>query len=239
MEFIGRENEVAAIENMLSKPTYQGCLIYGRRRMGKTELIKHCFKNKKVPIILYQCKESNEKDNVNQLTKLIKEVIDIDYLSFDFFMDAINFIFEYAKDHEIYFALDEYPYIRNFIDGCDSKLQKIIDDHVMTSNIKFFILGSSISVMEEIQSHDNPLYMRFTSYILLKQMDYYDSSLFYPTFSLEDKVKLYAVFGGVPYYNAQIDELLSVKENIIRLISGQFSSFKDYLTIHLKVNLEK
>ncbi len=239
MGFIGREEESKAIESILNKSGYEGCLIYGRRRMGKTELVKHCLMNKNVPFIMYQCKESSEQDNINQITNLIKQVLNINYLSFENFMDVINFIFEYSKEKEIYFVLDEYPYIRQVIDGCDSKLQEIIDSHMMNSNVKFFILGSSISTMEEIQGHDNPLYMRFSSSILLKQMDYYDSSLFYPSFKNEDKVRLYAAFGGVPYYNVQIDERLSVKENIIKIISGHFSGLRDFLEIYLKSELRK
>ena len=239
MKFIGREEEAKIIENMLKMKGYQGCLIYGRRRMGKTELVKHSLLNKNIPVIMYQCKESSEQDNINQLTKLIKEVLGIKYVSFEYFMDAINFIFDYSIKNEIYFVIDEYPYIKEIVEGSDSKLQKIIDEHYMNSNIKFFILGSSISTMEEIQGHDNPLYMRFSSSILLKQMDYYDSSFFYPSFSLEDKVRLYAAFGGVPYYNVQIDENQSVKENIIRILSGHFSGLKDYLEIYLKSELRK
>ncbi len=239
MKFVGRKEEIKAIENLLKMNGYQGCLIYGRRRMGKTELIKHCLMNKKVPFIIYQCKESSDEDNTAQLTNLIKQVLNIEYISFKNFFDAINFIFDYAKEKEIYFVLDEYPFIRQLISGCDSKLQEVIDQHSMNSNIKFFILGSSISTMEEIQGHDNPLFMRFSLYILLKQMDYYDSSFFYPSFSLKDKVRLYAAFGGVPYYNAQIDEKLSVKENIIRIISGHFSGIKDFFEIYLKSELRK
>ena len=48
-------------------------------------------------------------------------------------------------------------------------------------------------------------------------MDYYESALFYPTFSDEDKVRLYSVFGGIPYYNRPINSQLSVRENIIEL----------------------
>lgn len=89
MEFIGREEKTRTIGNILKKQGYQGCLIYGRRRMGKTKLVKHCLLNKNVPVIMYQCKESTEKDNTDQLTKLIREVLSINYLSFEFFMDAI------------------------------------------------------------------------------------------------------------------------------------------------------
>lgn len=63
MNFIGRTEEKNMINNLLKMKGYQGCIIYGRRRMGKTELVKHCLMNKNIPFIMYQCKESNEQDN--------------------------------------------------------------------------------------------------------------------------------------------------------------------------------
>ena len=52
----------------MSKEGYQGCVIYGRRRMGKTELVRKCVLEQSCPVIMYQCKESNEQDNVEMLT---------------------------------------------------------------------------------------------------------------------------------------------------------------------------
>ncbi len=137
MKFIGREEETRTIENILKKKGYQGCLVYGRRRMGKTELVKHCLMDKSVPLILYQCRESSEQDNTSQLTDLVKQVLRIKYLSFEYFHDVIDFLFEYSMEKEIYLVLDEYPYIRQSIEGCDSKLQNIIDFYAMKSNLKF------------------------------------------------------------------------------------------------------
>ena len=74
--------------------------------------------------------------------------------------------------------------------------------------------------MKSLLLHSNPLYGRIDLTIELKPMDYYDSSLFYPNFSSEDKIKIYSVFGGIPYYNRLIDDSKSVKENIIELISS-------------------
>lgn len=239
MEFIGREEEQKAIQALLSGDGYKGCVIYGRRRMGKTELVKHILMHKGVPCIMYQCKESSELDNTILFTQLLRDVLNIPYLSFERFMDAVSFLFDYAKDKDIYFVLDEYPYLRNVIKGCDSTLQSIIDKHAMDSHMKFFLLGSSISTMEDVLTYRSPLYMRFSLSIFLKQMDYYDSAKFYPSFSEDDKVRLYAAFGGVPFYNAQIDKKASVKENIIRLLSGQFSGLKEFLDTYLKEELRK
>lgn len=72
MEFIGREQEQKIIHNMLQKDGYQGCVIYGRRRMGKTELVRKCVFDSALPYIIYQCKESTEHDNLEMLTALIR-----------------------------------------------------------------------------------------------------------------------------------------------------------------------
>ena len=239
MNFIGREEETQAIQNLLKRSGYQAGIIYGRRRTGKTELMKHCLENEEMPFIVFQCKESNERDNTNSLTELIRKETGHSTVSFENFMSAIEYLFEYAIDKPFCLVLDEYPYLRSFIEGCDSKFQEIIDKYAMKTQIKFFLLGSSISTMEAMLEHNNPLYMRFHLSILLKQMDYYDSAKFYPTFSNEDKIKLYSVFGGMPYYNAQISENYSVEENIIHILSGHFTGLKEYIETHLNEELRK
>lgn len=239
MNFYGREEEQKRINYLLSKKNFSSGIIYGRRRLGKTELLKHCFEKSNKKFILYQCNQENERSNINDLIKLIKETLNISNLFFETFIDAIEYLFKYAIDNELCFAIDEYPYIRKMVASIDSKIQRIIDNYQNTSRIKFFLLGSSISTMEDILSENNPLYQRFNLSILLKEMDYYDSKKFYESFSNEDKVKLYAAFGGVPFYNKQIDSNLSVEENIINLLSGQFSHLLSEITSNIKEELTK
>ncbi len=239
MKFYGREKEQEALNYIISKDEFGSGLIYGRRRLGKTELLKHCFLNSNKPFIIYQCNQENEMSNILDLTRVIKDTLGIKNISFDTFIDAIEFLFTYAIDHELLFAIDEYPYIRKIINGLDSKIQRIIDEYQNKSKMKFFIIGSSISTMEDIQSESNPLYRRFELTLILKEMDYYESQKFYSNFSNEDKVMLYAAFGGVPYYNRQISDKLSVKENIIRLLSGQFSHLLSEVTSNIKEELTK
>ena len=239
MKFVGRQNEINSIEYLLKDGGFQGVCVYGRRRLGKTELLKHCLLNKGVPAIIYQCNQDSELNNTLALTKSIEDELGLSHLHFDSFIDAIEFIFIESKKKTIYFVIDEYPFIRNLVKGLDSKIQKIIDDYHSSTKLKFFLSGSSISIMEDVISRNNPLYRRFSLSILLKEMDYYDSSLFYPSFSLEDKVRLYSAFGGVPFYNEQINSKLSVKENIILLLSGKFAHLGDDVTINLKSELSK
>lgn len=92
--------------------------------------------------------------------------------------------------------------------------------------------------MKQLLTNQNPLYGRVDLTILLEAMDYYESSLFYSSFSNEDKVKLYSVFGGIPYYNRLIDSKKSVKDNIIELIASQNSRLKNEIEQVKKTGLD-
>ena len=70
-------------------------------------------------------------------------------------------------------------------------------------------------------------------------MDYLESALFYPSFSNEDKVRLYSVFGGIPYYNRLINAKKSVKDNIIELIASPGARLETEIGLHLKSELAK
>lgn len=237
--FVGRKEEIKLIEELLNKKGFQGCLVYGRRRLGKTELLKHCLLNKNQKVIFFQAQDVDEEINLNNLIKIMKEVFNKDYLFFESFFDAIKYIFEKSKDEKIYLVIDEYQFLRSSIKGSDGYLQNIIDFSTNYENMYLFICGSSISIMKDILSHSNPLYRRFQTTILLKELDYLDSSKFYENFSDEDKVYLYSAFGGVPYYLKQIDNTKSVKENIINLISGKYAHLEEDIRVNLKEEMTK
>jgi len=239
MDFIGREEESKAIAYSLEQPGYQGILVSGRRRIGKTELIKHCCLAHFSRFLYYQCTEDGELSNAKELSKVVGDYFSIPSLSFDRVAEAIDFVFSSAEKEEVCFVIDEYPYLQKTVPGLDSLLQKIIDAHLHSANLKFFLSGSSVAVMNSLLGEGQPLHRRFQLSLFLKEQDYFDAAQYYPSFSLEDKVRLYSAFGGVPYYLSQIDSSLSVKENIILLLSGRFARLGDEATLNLKSELTK
>lgn len=101
MAFYGRENEQEALNYIIQKDDFGSGLIFGRRRLGKTELLKHCFSNSNKPFIIYQCNQENETSNILDLTKVIRETLGVKNLAFDTFVDAIEYLFEYAMNNEL------------------------------------------------------------------------------------------------------------------------------------------
>ena len=152
---------------------------------------------------------------------------------------VLKYIFELSVKEKIILVLDEYPYLRENIKGMDSILQSLVDKYKDTSKITLIILGSYVEVMRSLLEHSNPLYGRVDLTIDLKQMDYYESAYFYPNFSVEDKVRIYSVFGGIPYYNRLIDDSKSVKDNIIELIASSGARLENEVSMYLNAEISK
>lgn len=151
----------------------------------------------------------------------------------------LSLFFAKAETMPIILVLDEYRYLREKIEGCDSLLQKVIDKHAMNGSMKFIVCGSFVQTMKALVMESSPLYKRFGREIPILPMDYLESSMFYPNFSSEDEVRIYSVFGGVPFYNRYIDDRKSVKENIIDLLLSNDGRFRNEVESSLRIELGK
>lgn len=239
MKFIGRIIERKKIERELNGVDLSVILIYGRRRVGKSELIKQCLRETDISGIYYECKQTTEMNNVSALSEIISEKYNLPKLGFSGIEETLEFLFHKGKDEELILVLDEYSYLRDTVKGLDSILQVLIDKYRDVSRLKLILCGSFVDAMSALLMVQNPLYGRVDLTIDLKPMDYYDSSLFYPEFSEEDKVRLYSVFGGIPYYNRLIDSRKSVKDNIIELIASPGARLENEVSMYLKSEISK
>ena len=239
MEFIGRKYEQKRLRKVIDSNELNTTLIFGRRRVGKSELVKHVLKEYDCLKFYYECKEVSEKSNTNALSELISETLKLPKFEFNDFESILKYIFELGKERKVILILDEYPYLKKIVQGIDSIIQSLIDNYKDVSNVSFIILGSYVDIMKSLLLSSNPLYGRIDLTIDLKPMDYYDSSLFYPSFSNEDKVKLYSVFGGIPYYNRLIDSSKSVYENIIDLIASDGARLENEVSMYLNSEISK
>ena len=237
--FYGRIKQKKSLLNMIKKDEQMICLIYGRRRIGKSELIKQTLKETDVQSIYYECKQTTERNNVDSLAEIISDTFHFPKPSFSDIEELLNFLFKKSEDSPLILVFDEYPYLRENVKGLDSIIQSVIDKYKDTSHMKFIICGSYVDTMKELLAKQNPLYGRVDLTIDLKPMDYYESAMFYKDFSDEDKVRLYSVFGGIPYYNRLIDSDMSVKDNIINLIASPGARLENEVSMYLSSEISK
>lgn len=239
MKFIGREEQLKKLDRVINTDELTFSLIYGRRRVGKSELVKQAVKRNDVKSFYYECKQVSEAGNAAGLGEIVSEIMELPKLGFSDIEAVLKYIFELSVKEKIILVLDEYPYLRENIKGMDSILQSLVDKYKDTSKLTLIILGSYVEVMRSLLEHSNPLYGRVDLTIDLKQMDYYESAYFYPNFSVEDKVRIYSVFGGIPYYNRLIDDSKSVKDNIIELIASSGARLENEVSMYLNAEISK
>lgn len=239
MKFIGRVAELTKLKRELASDEMRMTLIFGRRRVGKSELVKQAIKELQTKSIYYECKQVTEESNVQGICEVLSENLGLPKLGYRSIEPLIDYIFSLSTDENLILVLDEYPYLRENVKGLDSILQALVDKYRDNTKLKLVILGSYVDIMKSLIEHSNPLFGRVDLVIDLKQMDYYESALFYPAFSAEDKVRIYSVFGGIPYFNRLIDDKKSVRDNIIDLIASPGARLENEVSMYLNAEISK
>ena len=148
--FYGREIERKKLCTMFQTDGQMISLIYGRRRIGKSELIKQVLKETEINSIYYECKQTTEQNNVDSLAELISELFEFPKPAFENMEVLLQFLFQKAEKEQLILVLDEYPYLRENSKGLDSILQSVIDHYKDTSNMKLIVCGSYVDTMKAV-----------------------------------------------------------------------------------------
>ncbi len=213
--FIGRERELKELERLYQSDRFEFVVIYGRRRVGKTELINHFIGDKKS--IYFMGVESNEKQNLENLSKSIWEYGDMNQPDsyFASYQAALEYVFRIAEKERVILAIDEYPYVARGANGLASTLQMLVDKNKGTSKLMIILCGSSMSYMEDqVLSYKAPLYGRRTAQMKIVPFSFEECCQYLKKMSDEDKAIVYGIVGGTPQYLLQMEDTMSVEENV-------------------------
>ncbi len=219
--FIGREAELRFLNDKYETEGGQLVVLYGRRRVGKTETLREFCKGK--PHIFFSCTQTTDRV---QLQKFSRQILKED-------IPARNYVAEFTDwekalravldlpygDKKKLLIIDEFPYMCKSNKSIPSILQNLWDAELRDANVMVVLCGSAMSFIEkELLAEKNPLYGRATGICKMKEMGFYDAAKFFPDYSERDKVIAYSVLGGIPHYLRQWNPTLSVGENIKRNI---------------------
>ena len=215
--FIGRKQELQFLEKQYSGMGGKLVVLYGRRRVGKTETLHEFCKGK--PHVFYSCREISDKLQLRSFSeKMLREKIPAaDYIrEFSDWESALKSVLQlpYGNQKKL-LIIDEFPYMCRGNDSIPSILQTLWDECLKDENIMLVLCGSAMSFIEkELLSEKNPLYGRATGIYKMDAMGFYDAAQFFPTYSHRDQIMAYAVLGGIPHYLRQFDPVLSLEDNI-------------------------
>ncbi|MDR1136187.1 MAG: ATP-binding protein [Clostridiales Family XIII bacterium] len=208
--FIGRERELQRLNERYEGKRFEFVAIYGRRRVGKTALIREFIKDKKA--IFFTAAENSKDRNLALLSKSILEA-DASYSSFE---DAFEAVYTIAKSGRTVFVIDEYPYIAKSYKPLSSLLQQYIDNKFKQTDIFIILCGSSMSFMEnQVLGYKSPLYGRRTGQFKLEPFSFEVSRQYHKGFGKREQAVLYGITGGIPQYLELMDGGKSLKYNII------------------------
>ncbi|MFB6209462.1 MAG: ATP-binding protein [Candidatus Nanohaloarchaea archaeon] len=206
--FIDRQEELDFLEKRIDSESFELILIYGRRRVGKTELVKEAVKDQDHIYHLVV-----EEEGSKQLESLVEDVSRDDSFRPD--IDEWEGFFRYFSSdfQQTTLVVDEFPRLVEEDDSIPSRFQKFVDEYLKDSENTLILTGSSIGMMEELMSYENPLYGRRTGQIDLKPFGFRQARKMLSG-AIEQKIKYYSIFGGTPFYLNQVEPDKNLKENI-------------------------
>lgn len=241
-KFVDREVDLEALHRKFRNKGFEFIPIYGRRRVGKTELILQFIKNRKS--IYFLATSGTKKENIVKFKSAAKKIVDLDSVK-----DEWEAIFKHVKENvkaRVVVVIDEFPYLLETEQGLSSIFQRIVDLHLKDSNIFLILCGSSLSMMyKQVLAYKAPLYGRRTGQLKISPLRFRDAIQFFDR-PFEEAIKAYSVCGGVPAYIREftgkkpvldlIAEKVLVRGSLLReevpfLLREEFRDPRVYLSI--------
>jgi len=237
--FIGREKELRNLDELYNQRRFHLFILYGRRRVGKTTLLKEFCKDK--ASIFFSAEQSNEKMNLEKLSNEIFRYYEDSTLEpFSSFENALRYINNKQSQRQLVLVLDEFPYIANINKALISNLQHLIDHTLKQGNLFIVLCGSYMGFMEkEVLGSKSPLFGRRTAQLHLKPFSYLTSVKFLSGFSNEEQLTLYGAVGGTALYLEQVRHDFDVEKNIKSLFLSQIGYLYEEPLLLLKQEVQE
>lgn len=231
MKFYDRKREIEMLQEIeeLSSEYAQMTMMVGRRRIGKTTLLKHAFV--KTPVLYFFVGRKNEvllcEEFVSEVEMKLGEFLG----HFVHFSQLFKVLMQLSKRLNFTLIIDEFQEFRSLAPSVFSDMQNIWDAGKEESKMNLVLCGSIYSMMKQIfENAKEPLYGRATSRIHLKPFDLVTLKEIlkdqYPSFTSEDLLAFYMITGGVAKYIEQlVVRKAFTKEKILKTVLTEGSYF--------------
>jgi len=239
--FINRQVELRLLEERHASYQAELFVLYGRRRVGKTELLAQFCKNKRH--IFYVADLDVEPVLRAALSAAVNaellgpEAASAVYPRWD---DIFKLLAQQAETERLVVVLDEFTYLTDAHPPLASILQRLWDSELARSKLMLILCGSYVGMMEKaVLGYQAPLYGRRTGQYLLEPLGFHDARLFFPDYGLADQVRAFAVFGGIPAYLRVVPGHTPLLENISQHVFGRGTFLYDEVRFLLQQELRE
>lgn len=197
--FYDRKDELSLLKEEFS--TLQAgkmFVVYGRRRVGKTELIRQFIKSLPQNKMYFYVDLVEKQGIMDSLSRSVQEQLG-ETRKFADFGDFLDFV-ALKSEQKFVLVIDEFQRFLEVSPQFITQLQNYWDQKLKHSKLMLILVGSSIGMIQKItNSKAGALYGRATR-IKISPFKYADFRLMFKELSEEEKITTYAVFGGTPYY---------------------------------------
>ncbi|MFC7076817.1 ATP-binding protein [Haloarcula halophila] len=212
MTFHDRTEELDALVSAFESTGSDVFVVYGRRRVGKTELLKEfCADRPHIYFLAAQEAENRQREKfIDQVAAYFDERVP----RIDGWDEAFEYLGEKLRSEEVVVVIDEFPYLVEENDSVPSYVQGFVDEHLQQTESMLVLCGSSVSTMEsEVLGHESPLYGRRTAQLDVQPFSFQDAREVI-TYGIADAIRSYSITGGTPMYLTLFDYQQSLTENI-------------------------
>lgn len=197
MPFVDRFRELESLRTVLTDRRSALVRVYGRRRLGKTELLRRlCKEANGLYLLVDEADPPQQRDSLSRQVASQVRTPALPYPTWDAFFDHLR------RLERKFVVLDEFQRMLATDREAVSRLQHHWDTTLRETGPSVVICGSSVGMMERVASKKAaPLFGRIAADLRLRPFGYSAVRLLYPGLSEVDRVRRYAVFGGTPYYH--------------------------------------
>jgi len=214
--FLNRYKELELLNDEYARNHFTFTVLYGRRRVGKTTLLKEYIQDKPSLYFLVTL------ENINIILKRLQDIV-ATFLNDEFLrtlqLTDIKQLFEYLSNRtfskKLIIIIDEFQYLAKIDNSMPSQFQYIVDELLKNKNIHLILCGSMISMMyEQTLSYNSPLYGRRTSAIKLEAIAFKYLDNFFTNKTQDELIELYSILYGVPKYLEMFQDSADIYESI-------------------------
>jgi uncharacterized protein len=238
--FIGRQTELTLLHEELTTGRASLAIVYGRRRIGKSTLIREAIKDR--THVFYQATRVTSSLNLESFKAEVAHALGADDLltGLGDWLSVLHYVARAAEQKPgLTIVLDEFPYLVDAASALPSIIQRFWDSGAARAgNLKLLLCGSMIAQMEELLAERNPLYGRKTLVLELGPLSFREAAQFV-RYTVEEKLLTCGVFGGTPFYLELLRGSESIQSNIVRLLLTQTGSLVDEPVVLLQSELRE
>ena len=208
---VDRETELELLEREYRSPGFRLVVVYGRRRVGKTYLLRWFCRGR--PCVYYVAAELPYESLAREFSGAVRESLGLPVAG-----DVVEVLEALARlyaGRRLVVVLDEFQYLVEADPSLPSRLMRSIDTTLRRSELMIVLCGSAVSFFErKLLGYRAPLYGRRTSQLKLRPMRFWEAWGFNPRLSPVEAALLYGVAGGTPAYLSMLGPGASAKKLI-------------------------